>query len=416
MAQAAMPFLVLALGSEMVYILEQRLRAQNVPDDKARRVLGDIGRTLLASKFIEELFRPQECYTTKSLRTIFERIAHSSIMRLSESSMDKLFDLMVMGAKYQLIASAKPKEVMGVANLHLSECGHLFDDKTLQKTVDEVTTKLKRRYANFTDGDWHAVRRALCDCLQDRKVKVSLFLHESIQTADGRIAVPAPSRTGASGRPVGSVTTPGAKDATVHLASYDDNEGLYFDHPVPLGGNLYAKDRKVVVPTTAPTGGADESAEDDMATQSPGGGTAASPPLQQRDSATSTWRERSADPPTPTSELKAGSGDKELNLLSALMGVAPGKDAPKDNFKLNLFGDDRGGGATRSDAKGKGAVSIEPRGPSVVTLSVDGKRDTAAHRARVADSLKGLDLSGSASARHNTTAEDEADLLDLLGE
>lgn len=33
----AMPMLVINMGGEMVYILEQRLRAQNIPTDKSRK-------------------------------------------------------------------------------------------------------------------------------------------------------------------------------------------------------------------------------------------------------------------------------------------------------------------------------------------------------------------------------------------
>ena len=38
----AMPIIVLNMGGEMVYILNQRLQAQNVPDEKARKVLEGI--------------------------------------------------------------------------------------------------------------------------------------------------------------------------------------------------------------------------------------------------------------------------------------------------------------------------------------------------------------------------------------
>jgi hypothetical protein len=43
-------------------------------------------------KFIEELFRPQELYPKKAVKHIFEKVAHSSIMRLNEASMDKVCD------------------------------------------------------------------------------------------------------------------------------------------------------------------------------------------------------------------------------------------------------------------------------------------------------------------------------------
>ena len=74
----------------MVYILQQRLNAQKVPDDKAVKVLQDVVRAMYSPLFITELFKPQEMYTSNSTKQIFEKLAHSSIMRLNKSSMEKV--------------------------------------------------------------------------------------------------------------------------------------------------------------------------------------------------------------------------------------------------------------------------------------------------------------------------------------
>ena len=103
----AMPLIVMNMGGEMVYILEQRLHAQKIPAEKTQKVLADVIRTMYSKKFITELFKPQDIYTTQSTREIFDRLAHSSIMRLNSSSMEKLFDLMTMGFKYQVRANLR---------------------------------------------------------------------------------------------------------------------------------------------------------------------------------------------------------------------------------------------------------------------------------------------------------------------
>ena len=41
-------------------------------------------------RFMEELFKPQELYSKKAMRTVFDRLAHASIMRLNSASMDKV--------------------------------------------------------------------------------------------------------------------------------------------------------------------------------------------------------------------------------------------------------------------------------------------------------------------------------------
>lgn len=63
-------------------------------------VLSDVISTMFGDKFIQELFKPQVCYSGTSTRQIFDRLAHSSIMRLNESSMSKLYDLMTMGLHF----------------------------------------------------------------------------------------------------------------------------------------------------------------------------------------------------------------------------------------------------------------------------------------------------------------------------
>ena len=41
-------------------------------------------------RFMEELFKPQTLYSKKAMRTVFDRLAHASIMRLNAASMDKV--------------------------------------------------------------------------------------------------------------------------------------------------------------------------------------------------------------------------------------------------------------------------------------------------------------------------------------
>ena len=60
----------------MLYILEQRLSAQNVQSEKSVRVLCDVVRTMFSARFVAELFKPQWMYKDKSIRQIFDKLAH----------------------------------------------------------------------------------------------------------------------------------------------------------------------------------------------------------------------------------------------------------------------------------------------------------------------------------------------------
>ena len=112
-----LPLLYLNLGGEMMYILEQRLVAQNLGDKSSKgtllrnrhfngclyilsyapyiyflfSVLNDISRTMFNQKFIMELFlKHQPIHSKKVLRSMFDKLAHASIMKLNTESMDRV--------------------------------------------------------------------------------------------------------------------------------------------------------------------------------------------------------------------------------------------------------------------------------------------------------------------------------------
>ena len=99
----------------MIYILDQRLKAQNVSQSKSEKgmfsptspvvcfdlckfcasknecaVVQDIVGQMFDVKCVKELFHPQKVLSTSSLKVIFSKLAHSSIMKLNEAAMDKV--------------------------------------------------------------------------------------------------------------------------------------------------------------------------------------------------------------------------------------------------------------------------------------------------------------------------------------
>lgn len=251
-----MPLVIINMGGEMLYILEQRLQAQNIAEEKSLRVLQDVISTMFSDKFIGELFKPQKIYSNNSTRQIFDRLAHSSIMRLNESSMNKLYDLMTMGAKYQTLACTEPNELAQVTMNHLDALRGLVKSPEVIKLVDNAIAVTRKLFDSMTPGEFALMRHTLCRFFQDRRVKVSLFLQDGIQSADGLVNI---SHKGPM--PFGA-EKPGTiryfddekvvKEETVALANATDTSAApksrpdYAKAPRPsqLGTNLYSKDRR----------------------------------------------------------------------------------------------------------------------------------------------------------------------------
>ena len=185
----SLPFLLLNMGGEMMYILDQRLRAQNIAPDKSQRVLVDVIRNLYADRLQDDLFRPQPLYSMSSARQFFDRLAHSSIMKLNTSSMNKLFDLMLMGVKRQVLCIRYPEELLHVTAIHLETVRALIPDYPEAQLLVSCAARVTQIYESQSVLTFFEIRQELLRFFQDRHVKVSLFLQDEVQLEDGVLVI-----------------------------------------------------------------------------------------------------------------------------------------------------------------------------------------------------------------------------------
>lgn len=146
------------------------------------------------SKLISEVFKPHNTITFALLRSVFEKLAHSSIMRLNEQSMNKLFDLMVMVVKYQLVGCSKPSDLLLITDNHLASLQEMVGGAGYPETselVGTVRSQFLFHYQNRFDLlQLHLIRAYLLNLLKDIHTRVSIFLREGVQGVDGRFIIP----------------------------------------------------------------------------------------------------------------------------------------------------------------------------------------------------------------------------------
>ncbi|XP_035222998.1 protein OSCP1-like isoform X2 [Stegodyphus dumicola] len=143
MSDKVLPIAFLNLAGEMIYVIKQRLEAQNISEDKSSKVIQDIISTMLNDQFIAELFKPQKMYSRSAMQFVFEKLVHSSIMRLNSNSMGKLYDLMLMVFKYQVVNCHCPEEILLVTLNHFDEikiCAKIYPD--LMKKTEKLHSLL----------------------------------------------------------------------------------------------------------------------------------------------------------------------------------------------------------------------------------------------------------------------------------
>ena len=121
--------------------------------------MNDIVSTMFNRRFIEEIFaKHQPIHSRRVLKTMFDKLAHASIMRLNCNSMDKLYDLMTMAVKYQVLMCHNPKHIISLTLNHLDSIIRYVTCDTVKKHVETAFTYFVQNYGAMTVGELQAIR------------------------------------------------------------------------------------------------------------------------------------------------------------------------------------------------------------------------------------------------------------------
>ena len=186
--QLMLPFIIINLGAEMVYILDQRLREQDLSADRCSKVLEDIIQNMFSQSVVKEIFRSQTMYSLKSTKQIFNKVAHSSNRKLDNTAMQTLFDLMVMGFKYQVKLTTQPEDIYFITKKHLETLKELVASGTTGKHfVLAIENKFEETFRGFTAYDYIIVRQQIYKFFEDKHLNISVFNRDGVQKTDASI-------------------------------------------------------------------------------------------------------------------------------------------------------------------------------------------------------------------------------------
>ncbi|CAH2092769.1 unnamed protein product [Euphydryas editha] len=189
MSHFATPFIVINLGCEMIYVIDQRLKTQKVPLEKSERVLTDIVNVLLHPKLLDELFIPQPAATHAVIRQLLQDISATSIMKLDDYSMSKLWDLMTMIFKWQ-ISVATNQNIFDISRRHLRNVAALMPQYFPKDIFENALKKFDIIAQKFTDDDYNCLCSALIIWFSEYHAKISVLMRLGLQKKDGTFSLP----------------------------------------------------------------------------------------------------------------------------------------------------------------------------------------------------------------------------------
>lgn len=148
------------------------------------RVMRDVPLALFKQSLLEDVFKKQQTFTMSKMRVLFETLAHCSIMKLNETSMDKLFDLIVMGMKHQLLSCQYPSHLIAITMKHVMTMRTMTNGDDAFNATDNCINLVKKWLITQSECDAFNAYFAMCNFVQDKRIKVVVFMDHGWQHND----------------------------------------------------------------------------------------------------------------------------------------------------------------------------------------------------------------------------------------
>ncbi|XP_017069460.1 protein OSCP1 [Drosophila eugracilis] len=183
-------FILVNLGCEMLYVIDQRLKAQQIAQDKSIQVIHDVTTVLLEPKFINSLLEGSkhnnaQLLTADHCKFMLNDIATCSLMRLDEQSMSKLWNLMTMVYKWQLFVSRHRHHLLEITFRHLDAVNRLYADAKINMLIDFTKNTLLDFWNASGEEAQLSIYQTNRAWLQCFNTKISLLIRLGFQAMDG---------------------------------------------------------------------------------------------------------------------------------------------------------------------------------------------------------------------------------------
>lgn len=152
-------------------------------------VLTDLVTVLLHPNLLDELFIPQPVATHAVIKQLLQDISATSIMKLDDYSMGKLWDLMTMILKWQL-SVATNQNVFDISRRHLRCVATLMPKYFSTSIFENVLKKFELLARNFTNEDHNCLCNTLIIWFSEYHTKISVLLRLGLQNKDGTFCLP----------------------------------------------------------------------------------------------------------------------------------------------------------------------------------------------------------------------------------
>ncbi|XP_065185179.1 protein OSCP1-like [Sycon ciliatum] len=186
----ALPLLYTNLAGEMVYVLSTRLAATpGISESKRQKVLCALVDTIFDRRFVDESLMSYTISPSRgAFKGIFQKLIEISSIKVGSTSLNKMYDLMIMSLKSQLYSCPRPEDFLLVTINHLDGIQNAIGPNPgTVELLDNIYDIVLKNFQDLTSGQFIVLRQLLLNFFLDAKTKVSVLMKEGLQNENGLV-------------------------------------------------------------------------------------------------------------------------------------------------------------------------------------------------------------------------------------
>ena len=182
------------LGSEMVYILNNRIKSLDIVEQKRNSILCQIARNLYqGEEYLKMISDSTSLMSLEGLHNLLNKICHKSVITLDPSSFGKMIEMVLMALKKDVLLMKNDFGLRSVTINHFEGVDKIVKDRSITEPMRKL---LEEHFSRMGLLDYSQVKRDILNLLIFKHSKISIYLKDEIQENDAHFIIRPPNVAG----------------------------------------------------------------------------------------------------------------------------------------------------------------------------------------------------------------------------
>lgn len=167
-------FLVYNLTGEMIYTIAHRLKSVGTSQVKIKKVVSDLAQ-LAFSKDSRINLQAVTSVDLVIIANLLYKISHCSIIMLDYQNFSKLFQMILMALKRQLLQCKSYRSLKQITLNHSQGIRDLLEGEFSQ-VAEDAYLSIEEEFKEVSSYDFYIIRRKLVNLLAFKNYKIGIYL------------------------------------------------------------------------------------------------------------------------------------------------------------------------------------------------------------------------------------------------